>query len=473
MTTATLDPVTFLSTLQPDERAEFIADLSPAEVAYLETLYASAFRIQRTTWEPLPHQKPPDSDWAVWLLWGGRGAGKTAAGAQWLNEQAETLPGSRWFVGAPTLGDARSICVEGESGLLAVNPQIRFNRSNLELTWPNGSYAKCMGAYTPEDRERWRGPQWHGGWADEFGSWRQLDEIPVDDRPDVWDHIEFSTRLGRDPRICVTMTPRRRRRVRELADRPDVVLTHGSLHDNPHTSRKFRERILERHGGTRLAKQEIDGLLLDDVVGALWTDAVISRDRITAATMPQLARISVGVDPPGSTSGVCGIVAVGISHETWPHPMTGRLVPHGYIIADDSKSGQPEAWGAQAVQTYRTTEADEIVAEVNYGGDMVASTIRAVDPTVPVRMVRATRGKKVRAEPISVLSVHRRLHVVGKFVELEDEMTSFTEDAPWSPNRLDAMVWAATHLFVPMSGGGQAEVHTHRDVRMPSGGLTG
>lgn len=464
----TVDPLTYLASLTPEDRAEFIADLSPDEVAYLEATAASAVPVG-AEWEPLPHQVPPKDEWEVWVLWGGRGAGKTAAGARWLDEQARALPGSRWFVGAPTLGDARATCVEGESGLLAVNPRIRFNRSNYELRWPNGSYARCLGAYSPEDRERWRGPQWHGGWADEFGSWRQLDEVPNDDQPDIWDHIEFSTRLGEDPRICVTMTPRRRRRVKELVARSDVATTHGTLHDNPHTSRKFRQRILERYGGTRLARQEIEGHLLDDVVGALWTDGLIEEDRILAASLPDLWKVVVGVDPAGSRNGTTGIVTVGASKDRWPHPESGRPVRHGYVLDDASEPGRsPEEWALAAVEAYNESEADYIAAERNFGGDMVASTIRAVDGTVPTRLVNASRGKAIRAEPISVLSVHHRLHVVGRLPELEEEMTTWTDDAPWSPNRLDAMVWAATALFVGLTEGGRAKVHSSRGRTMPS-----
>lgn len=443
-------PLDVFRGLSADQIAEVIERLSPQDVLALEaTLPApggvSGFRAD------YPWQQPPDGDWWGWAITGGRGSGKTAGAAAWVNREAERLPGVRVGIIAPTLGDARATSVEGETGLLAVNPRIKFNRGTYEGRWPNGSTFRCFGAYTPEDRERLRGPQWHLAWLEEFASWRQLDEEPQEQNPDAWQHISLALRLGEHPRFVMTSTPKRRRRYKEVVRREDVTRTHGTTYEAHGLAGSVRARLLEMYEGTRLGRQELLGEELDDVEGAGWTTAGLDRTRVSTA--PALHRIVVGVDPAGSAkSGTTGIVAAGASEDRWPHPHTGRLVRHGYVLADVSQSASPERWATAAVELYHALSADRIVAERNYGGDMVESTIRTVDGTVPVKMVNATRGKKIRAEPVAGLSAQQLLHMVGKLIELEDELTTWTEGEPWSPNRLDAMVWAVTDLLPDLGG---------------------
>ena len=405
-----------------------------------------------------PWQQPPAGDWWGWAITGGRGIGKTLGAASWCDLEAQHFPGIRFGIIAPTKPDARATCVEGETGLLAVNPEINFNRSNLEGAWPNGSQFRCFGAYTNEDRQRLRGPQWHRAWLEEFAAWRQLDEHPRDDDPDAWQHVTFALRLGERQRFVMTSTPKRRKRYREVVRRRDVAVTRGTTYEAHGLAQGFRNRLLEMYEGTRLGQQELLGEELDDVEGALWTTAGINRDRVQAH--PPLAKIRIGVDPAGSsTSGVVGIVAAGLSAQRWPHPSTGRPVRHGYVLADASLSGPPEVWARAAIDLAHDLQADEIVAETNYGGEMVASTIRAVDSTVPVRVVTASRGKKVRAEPVAAVASQGLLHHVGDLPLLEEEQTTYVEEyATWSPNRLDALVWAVTPGLDQMGGRGDPQV---------------
>lgn len=414
-----------------------------------------------------PWQQTPEGQWYGWAIVGGRGIGKTLGAAAWCDQQAQHFPGIRFGIIAPTLADARATCIEGETGLQAVNPDVDFNRSTYEGRWSNGSKFRCFGAYTPQDRRRLRGPQWHRAWLEEFAAWRQLDEQPRDDEPDSWQHITMALRLGADPRFVMGSTPKRRRRYREVIARPDVVVTRGTTAEATGLAAVVRDRLFEMFSGTRLGRQELGGEELEDVEGAQWSEATLETHRVNAH--PPLHRVTVGVDPSGSRStGMTGIVAAGSSRQRWPHPVTGRLIRHGYILADQSVSAAPEVWAQQAVDLYHDLEADHIVAEINYGGEMVESVIRTVDPTVPVEVIHASRGKKIRAEPIAGLSAQGLLHLVGRLPRLEDELTTWVDDeSPWSPNRLDAMVWAATDLLPDL--GGRQETST----KTPKGSISG
>ena len=412
-----------------------------------------------------PWQQPPEGDWFGWAMVGGRGIGKTFAGATWVNAEAMARPGIRVAIVAPTRPDASATCVEGETGLLRVNPAIRFNRSRLELRWPNGSTARLFGAYTPEDRERLRGPQYHIAWLEEFAAWRQLDERPRDDNPDLWQHLTFGLRLGERPRFFMSSTPKRRRRFRELLDRDDVIVTRASTYDAHGLPEVVRQRYLELYEGTRLGRQELMGEILDDVEGALWTEANLVENRVVAP--PPLAKVVVGVDPAGSTrSGTVGIVAVGVSEQRFPHPATGRGVRHLYVLEDASLSAPPEQWARRAVEVAARHGAERIVAEPNFGGEMVQAVIRQVDPTVPLKLVHSSRGKRLRAEPVAAVSAQGLFHLVGTWPELEEQMTGWVEgETPWSPDRLDALVFAASDLLDHVRGVG--------GVHSPSGTITG
>jgi phage terminase large subunit-like protein len=385
---------------------------------------------------------------------GGRGIGKTLGGATWVNDLALSQPGSRIGIIAPTRPDASYTCVEGETGLLSVNPSLRFNRSKLEVVWPNGSRARLFGAYTPEDRERLRGPQFHAVWLEEFAAWRQLDEIPREDSPDAWQHVTMGLRLGSRPRFFMSSTPKRRRRFREILDRPDVVVTRASTYDASGLPQIVRDRLIEMYEGTRLGQQELLGEILEDVEGALWSEANLEQYRVESP--PPLEHVMVGVDPAGSSSsGTVGIVAVGVSKERWPHPRTGRMIRHMYVLEDASISGPPEIWASAAIDLYHRSGADRIIAEPNYGGEMVRSVLRQIDISVPLKMVNSSKGKRVRAEPIAALSAQGLLHMIGSHPKLEDQLTGWVEGrTPWSPDRLDAMVFAATELLDHVRGRG-------------------
>jgi phage terminase large subunit-like protein len=373
-------------------------------------------------------QQPPPGDWLVWLILAGRGFGKTRTGAEWLKHVALGQPGTRWAVVAPTYADARDTCIEGESGLLATLPKDRvdtWNRSLGEVILTNGSRVKLFSA---EDPDRLRGPQHHGAWCDELAAWNY---------PATWDQLQFGLRLGDHPRTVVTTTPKPTPLVKALHARPDAVVTRGSTFDNAsNLSGAALAELRSRYEGTRLGRQELYAEILDDVEGALWTHAMIDANRATH--VPDLVRTVVAIDPAGTStdaSDETGIVAAGID---------GR--GHLYVLADRSGRFSPDGWGRRAVDLYDEVSGDRIVAESNFGADMVEHVIRTVDPDVAYRKVTATRGKRLRAEPVAALYEQGRVHHVGDLGDLEDQMTSWTPDAAGSPDRLDALVWAITAL---------------------------
>lgn len=399
------------------------------------------------------NQLPPPGDWwQVWLLLAGRGFGKTRVLAEWACEQAASGQASRIALVAATAADARDVLVEGQSGILAVAPpgfRPIYEPSKRRLTWPNGAIATTFSA---EEPDRLRGPQHGAAVCDELGSWS---------RPEAWDMLQFGLRLGRKPRCLVATTPRPTKLIRELLAREgrDVVVTRGSTYENrANLAPGFFDQVIRKYEGTRLGRQELNAELLDDTPGALWSPAIIDAARQAAA--PSLARIVVAIDPAatsGEDADETGLVVVGKDNQG-----------HGYVLADASGKYQPIEWAKAAVAAYRAHRADRIVAERNNGGDMVAATIRMVDPNVPVTTVWASRGKVTRAEPISALYERGRMHHVGTFPQLEDQMTNFTSDfdrraAGYSPDRLDALVWAATELLVqPMAGYAIFEVYRRR-----------
>jgi phage terminase large subunit-like protein len=390
-----------------------------------------ATRLTGSTWTALEHQRMPDlaGAWDVWLILAGRGTGKTMAGAQavlaHLNEYGAS---ARVGIGAPTTADVRDVCAEGVSGLITVGGDqfTNYNRSLAEAHHRLGGYVKFLGA---EEPARWNGPQWSLLWADELALWNQHS----------WEQAQFGLRLGDHPRAIATTTPKARPFVRELAEQPTTIVTRATTADNPHLSELVRARLYTRYGGTRLGRQELEAEWLDDVPGALWTREHLERNRVSSP--PDLLRIVVAIDPSGGDDeghAECGIVAAGKGSNG-----------HGYIIRDVSERLSPERWARRAVQLYHELKADRILAEKNFGGDMVASTIRAVDPSVPLKLVNASRGKRVRAEPIAALDEQGKIHHVGMLATLEDQMCSWVPDnGDPSPDRLDARVWAITELML-------------------------
>jgi phage terminase large subunit-like protein len=389
-------------------------------------------------WWARANQLPPAGDWLVWLMLAGRGFGKTRAGAEWCRMQIAAGHGRLALVAA-TAADVRDVMIEGQSGILAISPpwaRPQYEPSKRRLVWSNGAQAT---AYSADEPERLRGPQHDAAWCDEIGAWRY---------PEAWDMLMFGLRLGPHPRVCVTTTPRPTKLIRELLTASTTTVTRGSTFDNQsNLPASFFDQILRRYEGTRLGRQEIYAELLEDVPGALWTHESIERDRLPYGyRLPNLQRVVVAIDPAmtsGEDADETGIIVAG---KDWNG--------HGYVLADVSGHYQPIEWARAAIAQYSNPErkADRIVAEINAGGEMVENTIRMVDPNVAYTPVHASRGKVIRAEPVSALYEQRRIHHVGNFPELEAQMTSFTvdidRDMAGSPDRVDALVWAFSELLV-------------------------
>jgi predicted phage terminase large subunit-like protein len=389
---------------------------------------------------PRASQRPPWGDWRVWLLLAGRGFGKTRTGAELVRTMVVQGGVRRVALVGPTAVDVRNVMVEGESGILAVCSQRSrplYEPSKHRLTWPNGAVATTFSADEPN---RLRGPQHDFAWCDELAAWRY---------PAAWDMLMFGLRLGNDPRVVVTTTPRPIRLIRELLADPKVVMTRGrTIENQANLAPAFLDQIVTRYQGTRLGRQELDAELLEDVPGALWQRGIIEAAR--TAALPELTRIVVAIDPAatsGEQADETGIIVAG-------RDATG----HGYVLADASGHYAPAEWARAAITAYAAHRADRIVGEVNNGGDMVEATLRMIDPLVPFRAVRASRGKAARAEPVAALYEQGRMHHLGAFPRLEDQMCAFTSDfdraaAGYSPDRVDALVWAMTELLVePHSG---------------------
>jgi len=405
----------------PDaERERRIASLTDAEAAGL--LHDWGF------WSR-PDQRLPPGDWQVWLVMAGRGYGKTRVGAEAVREWVRTTDMVN-LIGA-TADDARDIMIEGESGILACCPPRErpiYRSSKRRLEWPNGARSLI---FTADEPERLRGKQNKKLWCDELASWRY---------PEAWDQAMFGLRLGSAPQAIVTTTPKPTLLIKELRAAPGTVVTRGRTYDNKaNLAPAFLARIISKYEGTRLGRQELDAELLEDNPGALWQRAAIEAARIRE--MPALSRIVVAIDPAVSShedSDLTGIVVAGVDGQ-WP--------PHYYVLDDRSLIATPDGWADVAVSAYRQHRADRIVAEINNGGEMVEAVLRTKDLTMAYRAVHATRGKVIRAEPIAALYEQGRVHHIGVFGALEDEMCDFNPaTSTKSPDRMDALVWALTEL---------------------------
>jgi phage terminase large subunit-like protein len=411
----------------------------------------------QTLWTPLDHFRTPPLPWYLWMLFGGRGSGKTAHAARYVHDHVHgppclpNVPGGHWIsIVAPTLGDAVTSCVEGPSGLRAHDPGIKtLNRpGGIVAKWSNGCEAKLFGAHSPEDVERFRA----GGnrclvWCEEMAAWRYLVES--------WQQIRYGLRSGPRPHAIASTTPRSKKLIKDLVaeskqEGSKIIISHGKMTANPHLIDDVKEQLIKDYGGTRMGRQELDGELLEDVEGALWSADIIEEHRIEQRNAPQeYDRVIVAVDPAASENGdEHGIVVIGLKYGwhdfTWiRHPE----LTHAFVIEDCSLNGLPNKWGKRAIKAYKEHKADCIIAETNNGGDMVLNVILGLDETVPVRKVHASRGKAKRAEPVSALYEQGRVHHVGMFAKLEDQMTMWDpieEDESWSPDRMDALVWAIT-----------------------------
>ena len=385
-------------------------------------------------------QLPPSGDWRVWLILGGRGSGKTRAGAEWVSGMALGLApfatracGHIALIGE-TFADAREVMVDGPSGILSVSraSRPRYETTRRRLLWDNGAVASL---YSSEDPDGLRGPQFDAAWCDELAKWKNPQA--------TWDMLQFGLRLGDFPRQVVTTTPRAVPLLKTLMTDDSVAMTHMRTSENAsNLADGFMQAINQRYAGTRLGRQELDGELIEERAGALW-----SRERIEQCfepEAPQLVRILVAVDPPassGKSSDACGIVVAGIDENGI-----------GHVLADESMSmAKPHQWARRAIALYHSFEADAILAEVNQGGEMVAAVLSAEDASVPVLMRRASRGKWLRAEPVAALYEQDRVWHAGRFPALEDEMCDFAPEglsSGRSPDRLDALVWALGELML-------------------------
>lgn len=416
---------------------KFLSELGEGELSALPYLFEF--------WA-LEHQLPPEGNWRTWAILGGRGAGKTRAGAEWVRAQVEgsrPLDAGRCrrvaLVGE-TYDQVRDVMIMGDSGIMACSPPDRrpaWKSSERKLVWPNGAEAQAFSAHDPEGL---RGPQFDAAWVDELAKWKKADE--------TWDMLQFALRLGEHPRVCVTTTPRNVGVLKQLLASPTTVTTHAPTEANrANLAASFLEEVRARYAGTRLGRQELDGVLLNDLEGALWNSAMLEQVQITS--LPDFDRVVVAVDPcvsSGNGSDACGIVVAGAVTQGAPQEWCA------YVLADCTIKGVgPAGWAHAAIKAMEDFGADRLVAEVNQGGQLVEEVLRQIDPLVPYRAVHATRGKAARAEPVSALYEQRRVRHAAGLAELEDQMVQMTAhgfEGPGSPDRVDALVWALHDLMI-------------------------
>ncbi len=408
------------------------ATLTPAD-----ELLAAIDLLEPSAWEPAgrpplePHQVPPEGNWTLWLLEGGRGCGKTEACSRYFARYMREHPGARGRIIAPTNGDAVEACVRGPSGLLAMDPEIRFVAAAAgggKVYWPNGSEALVIGTAAPRDVERLRAAGNRDlDWWEEAAANSQLGP--------AWDQAAFGLRTGR-PHSIASTTPRPTPDYRRLREMPGVVRTHATLPDNPHNPPEWVAHMQARYGGSRLGRQELLGELIDDTPGALWNRGMFENRVATV----DCTRIVVSVDPAvtsGDRADDTGIIVCGVARDG-----------HGYVLADETIHATPEQWAQRVVSAYNRWGANRVIVEVNQGGELVTQVLKAAQAHLPIKSVHASRGKHTRAEPISTLYEQGRVHHVGAFPALEDECCTWLPNTAESPDRLDALVWGLTELML-------------------------
>ncbi len=392
------------------------------------------------------HQLPPEGEWRTWVIMGGRGAGKTRAGAEWVRSEVEgDLPldagrSARVALVGETIDQVRDVMIFGDSGILACSPPDRkpkWEATKRRLIWPNGAIAQVFSAHEPESL---RGPQFDAAWVDELAKWKK--------GQDAWDMLQFGLRLGDCPRQCVTTTPKNVPVLKQILDNPSTVVTRAPTEANrANLAPSFLEEVRNRYAGTRLGRQELDGDLLEDAEGALWSLAMLEQCRVE--TVPELDRVIVAVDPPVTGhvgSDACGIIVAGVVMQGAPQNWTAYVLHDGTVSAVS-----PTEWAKRALDLSKQHNADKLVAEVNQGGDLVETVLRQIDPLVPYKSVRASRGKIARAEPIAALYEQGRVKHARGLGSLEDQMGQITLQGftgQGSPDRVDALVWALHELMV-------------------------
>ncbi|OWQ97948.1 DNA-packaging protein [Sphingopyxis witflariensis] len=412
--------------LSPEERARLIGEMPRKYVQELEERWY--------TWAHDGQREPP-GDWPVWLIRAGRGFGKTRAGSEWVSEVARRMPGARIALVAANEGDGIRVMIEGSSGLIAVaradeNPRWRYRLR--ELHFDSGAVATLFSAEAPENL---RGPEHHAAWCDELAKWRHGDAS--------WDNLMMGMRLGENPRVLVTTTPRPVPLMTKIEKIPGREMTLGRTAENPHLPPSFVTHMIAQYGGTRLGRQELDGEMLEDVEGALWTRGLIERCRVDADSVGKPVRVVIGVDPPATSHGdACGIVVAACLRD-------GRLA----VLEDASvERALPGEWAHAVAAAAARWGADRVVAESNMGGEMVGAVLAQANIALPVRAVHASVGKARRAEPIALAYERGQVVHAGVFTELEDQLCGFQLGGGYagpgrSPDRADACVWALAELL--------------------------
>ncbi|MBO9408043.1 DNA-packaging protein [Shimia sp. R9_1] len=421
-------------------QAAFLDSLSEGELLALPFLF--------DFWA-LPHQLPPDGDWKTWVILGGRGAGKTRAGAEWVRSMVEGArpqdlgQARRVALVGETIDQVREVMIFGESGLIACAPPDRrpvWEAARRRLVWPNGAMAQAFSAHDPESL---RGPQFDAAWVDELAKWRNAQA--------TWDMLQFALRLGENPQQVVTTTPRNVGVLKKLLKVDSTVQTSAPTEANrAYLAESFLREVEARYAGTRLGRQELAGELLEDMDGALWTHSQL--EGLRCEVLPQMDRIVVAVDPPVSGhagSDECGIIVVGACTK-------GPVQEWRACVLDDVsvRAASPDAWARVALTAMESWGADRLVAEVNQGGDLVQAVINQIDPLVPYKAVRASRGKAARAEPVAALYEQGRVTHMAGLETLEDQMCEMTTQGfagQGSPDRVDALVWALHELIIAPS----------------------
>ncbi len=429
--------------------AAWLSCAPPQEVNdFLEGLSSNAFLALPWMFEfwALPHQLAPEGAWKTWVILGGRGAGKTRAGSEWVRSEVEgatpTDPGrsKRIALVGETIDQVREIMIFGESGILACTPPDRrpeWQATRKRLVWPNGAVAQAFSAHDPDSL---RGPQFDAAWVDELAKWPKAQQ--------AWDQLQFALRLGDNPRQVVTTTPQNVTALKSILQNPSTVTTHAPTDANrAYLAASFLEEVKTRYAGTSIGKQELEGVLLDSVEGALWNAKMLDLCRVQK--VPPLNRIIVAIDPPvtgKAGSDECGLVVVGAVTEGPAQDW------RAYVLEDASiNRASPDTWARAAIAAMDRHKADRLVAEVNQGGEMVTAMIRSIDALVPIKTVHATLSKGTRAEPVSALYEQNRVFHLPGLAALEDQMCQMTAQSylgKGSPDRVDALVWALTELML-------------------------
>ena len=443
-----------VAVLPNEQRTELLNELFSLEERKLiaqESLWEFWARPEQLPpgWRPthLQSQLPPDwndDDWRYWLIMSGRGWGKTRTGAEWVYHRIRNADARYIALVGPTVADTRDTMVEGPAGIMnSGRPDERpeYFATKRKLVFPNGAEAHT---YSADEPDRLRGPQHDTAWCDEPAAWRYAE--------DCWDMLMFGLRLGNDPKVCATTTPRPIPLMKRLINDPHTHVTTGSTYDNvQNLAAAFKDAIINRYEGTRLGRQELYAEILDDNPRALWHRSDIDETRVE--DIPRgLSRIVVAVDPAVNTeadhltdelqTAETGIVVAGID----------RATNHAYVLEDVTLRGSPDQWAKRVTQTYHKWGADRVIAEVNNGGDLVEYVLRSQDVNLPIRKVRASRGKVIRAEPVAALYEQAKVHHVGYFHKLEDQLCEWEPGMP-SPDRMDALVWAMTELLLHGNAG--------------------